>query len=586
MFEAVDIGALEAPPANLLPAALPELLGHDAEGSLTALFYAPEALKYVPVAEPFLDQFRDQNALLAAFDGIDPQRPVTLGPRATCAKRELRTLNLPRRGKPDPKPDQSAEIGIIDAGIAFWNPAFANAGGSNPFKSITGLNFDLNGGGVDIARLTDAQLEQCVNRGGTIEGDLENQQDMAALLPSSVFSTINSARPFYANTIAAHGTSMAEMVMATAPADARLHGLELPTAVLRDLSGGQLRGVLDFAVRALVDSVVAKKGNCGGFRLVVLIAFGILGGPQNTQDPDARDALLAQLQQTQQDLLDTADIDVQFVFPMGNHRQDRCHGQLPGGEALDWIVQSDDHSENTLEILHDAEIASFSLQAPDGQVAQFAVPAGNGLKQLVLDNQSIGAVWSQPVTQTLTRTRLTLAPSAARAADEPRAPFGRWRLSHTSDQVLEIWVLRDETGFEATPGQAFRRSWLEDGYKTAATTDGAPTMVDAPGAGARVLRQGTASVLCDAPGAGMICVGAQTRWSDAADNLHEAAYSGARKDGGSDPDFIDLAAHAPVGYFTNGPFARRAVLGNGSGRRFWAAGTSLAAALFAGSQAH
>lgn len=585
-----DISNPSHVPANLLPAGVPELLAPPAAGQpvVTRLLYqqvnaaGTGAFAVDHLAEPLATLMAEDRLAQAIVDmGGDPSEPSFLAGRGAAAASGSSALAQALPPSRTGQADQGvAEMAVLDAGIAFWNPAFTDPNGQSRFATFSGLRLQA-GQVVGPQVLTAQQLSDMVARGHSIPGDRENRRQLAILMPSSVYAPGPKGRDLFPPDEMAHGTAMSEMILSTAPADARLHGMELPQDVVRDLTGGLMTGVLVPAVRALIDQVIAARSDTKPFRMVMLVAFGFLGGPQEGMGVpaplvSALSALLASYR--------NIGVDVEMVVPMGNHLQDQAHARLTAGRSVGWRIQPDDHSANTLELIYQGRPARLRLTAPDGSKLKLRRKRA-ALGRILYQGRAIGAVWDEPLGRGMWRTRISLTPSATRNTGLSHAPFGRWQVKLRKGRAVQTWVLRDEVGFDPDPSAPSRRSWLEDGVRPLRDPLGYPFLNDnAAPAGALVLRDGSASLLATHQQAQITSVGAQ--WSAKPDpTTAQSWYSGNALNGMPPDQWADLSYGAQSEYRSIGPFGRRAVLGNGSPRRYRAAGTSLAAALVAGQRA-
>lgn len=580
-------------PSNLLPTALPDLLMvHDTaglaapEGNLTAFFHktqgqTPSGGLAFGALEMQGAALFDEGALKTRLEalGADLARPVVFGPRGAGGdSTPVREVKMPEAPSSGGAVATTPQIGIIDAGIAFWNPAFGGR-----FASFGGLCPEPGAGELHRTLSRD-ELQDMTVRGSTRAGDQQNRAALAQRLPGSVFDREDDERPLFPADGFAHGTAMTELVLSEAPETAQLHGLELPKSVLRDLSGGQMRAVIDAALRAVVlqaAETMAEASNRAPFRMVVLLAFGYMGGPH---DPAISEhEMFTTLRQTFEEFAKQG-IEIELVVPMGNHLQHKLFADLHGGRALGWRLLPDDYSANTLELIHGSAQATLQVTGPDGQELSLDLQA-EGLRQLVLSGVPVGAVWTQALSKPgWMRTRLCLAPTASHKRGAPVAPFGSWSVSVPKAQSAQVWVLRDETGFEADPRRPARGSWLEDAAYPDRNAIGMPPVQDAIDYDGLVRRAGTASLLSAFNDARVITVGAQ--WKRASDGAQfPAPYSGASLNGVPPKLSLCLGAGVTDAQRPIGPFGQRAVLGNGSDIRFRAAGTSLTAALAAGQRA-
>ena len=598
----VDFIPLETTPLaaeNLLPTGLPDLLGYETDTRPTLVFYSNDAPKdgRVPIrklsVEPISKELvLGQRQLGEVFPDQQFGPVLYLGPRTQNFERFSSELVLPFLLNADPSVvDGPKAIGIIDAGISFWNPGFSKEKDSrrvSPFKSFGALTVG-EGTGITLDRLTPEQIDDMVQAGSSMQGDRKNRRILGRAFPSSVFASKPGERPLFPADGLAHGTAMTEMVFETADPRSSVHALELPRSVLRDLSGGLMRMIFDFAIRSLVKNALGpEQENKGGppFSIVILAAFGFVGGPQSPDiDPPE---FLANIQRTLDELRANG-IDVTLVLPMGNHRQHRAHARLRNGDAIGWQIQPDDHTSNVLEIIHRSDDRILELTSP-GERPE-AIEVKDGLTFLIRTRAGkIGALtttiagkggWS--------RTRVCLAATATTNRNGPRAPAGNWTIRFPEAEEVRVWVMRDETGFEADPRQPARRSWLVDKHYTERDASGAVLQEDPATHGLRVLRAGTASLLTaysqKVPNAGgkEAIIPVAAGWKGSGDHdIRETPYSGAAFDGVTPVALVDLAKNAKGGTEPVGPFGQRGVLGNGSTNRFRVSGTSLAAALHAG----
>lgn len=564
-------------PLNLLPDALPDVLGQGDTARAPTVIYrdakdnlVSRVLQNLSGSESADSKDGVLPGLNRAVQDIGEEPFLLLGPRVPVAQGKPgpnEALGWPDERDPRHTMSDEIEIGIIDAGIAFWNLAFRKSG--NPaetrFKTYGAISFDereiIGGTALDAVELNNlAKL-----------GDAEIRRKLGKRFPSSVYGK-TTPYPLYRADGLAHGTAMTDLVVAEAPKSAPLHGLELPDSVLRDLTGGQMTALMDVALRRIVDQAANARSSAAPFRMVVLMAFGFTGGPQ-----DGSAEILRPLEETLAKLA-ARNIHIRLVLPIGNHRQDRLHAQLQAKDRVDWRVVPKDYSANTVEIIQEFGSEALHISAPDGDTA--SLPPFPGLARLKHNGTDVGAVWVHHINDTHIRTRVTLSPSAAARTSSARAPFGAWSFFSPSAKA-DLWILRDETGFETDPSKPSRASWFEDPDYRDTDPLGRPAMADSPDSVIR--RTGTASILATAksPVVATAVVGHQGQAPYASlfmDGFHKTAVE------------CDLAArgpsHVPVDQLPRSPGDGRAVLGNGGPQRFRITGTSLAAALHAGRLAH
>jgi len=577
---------LEAPtpaPTNLLPAGLsgmlPDFLAKETAASV--IFRDTQGnlfLEDVPTdpssASPYSALWPTIMAADIGGGTVEQDAPIALGPNIKAAEPKAAPVQLAKPIAPTTTAsDAETEIGIIDAGITFWNRAFFDGQGNNRFVSLGALS--LHKTGTRTPPLTHAQINAYARR-----SDRENRAELKQLFPASVYGE-EASRPLSTPDGLAHGTSMAELVLSTAPDDTPLNGLEMPVSVLRDLTGGQMAAVMGVALRALINQVIDRRGAEGKdapFRLIVLMAFAFTGGPL-----DGSAGILTELDVVLNDIK-AKGYDVELVLPIGNHLQDQLHAQLGAEDEIGWRILPEDFSTNTVEIIHSGEPGSLLIAAPADEF--IPLPDGPGLYRIVMGKSAIGAVWSRDIGNGRINTRVALAPTGKRIKSGPIAPFGMWRLQ-TLQNDTKMWILRDETGFEADPFMPARRSWFEDPLYRPKDSFGMPGLDDRPtkpsGHTPRIRRIGTGSVLASSTNPSVTVV-----TSLEADGSN-AFYAGRLPANSRAPEGVSHDTAIPPGKAQErkpiGPFVGRAVLGNATADRFRAQGTSMAAALHTGERA-
>ena len=556
--------------SDLLPGALPALLsGAGREGAPFSLLGEVDGgdLALVAVNGASLRRGARGEGRAAFHEGAPAFLDPRLGPGFDGAKR----LPLPDGARETAEgDDRPAEVVVVDAGIAFWNPAFGRR-----FASVGAIRPD-GPGRLLLDALDRSEIDAMVLRGATTLGDVRNREQLARRFPGSVFAARDGHPPLVRREHLAHGTAMADLVARTIHPEARLHGVELPVSVLRDPTGGALRGLLDVALRGAVLLAARHRPPPEPLRVVVLMAYGFPGGPQDGAAPPD---VLARLSRSLAAFAGRG-IAVEVVLPMGNHLQDRAHARLPETEGrdapwLDWRILPDDHSANVVELIHDRGVPALCVAAPDGSVA--VRREGWPLALLFGGRGPIGAILTEPLSDGRGRTRVALAPTAGRDTAIPRAPFGRWRLRLDAGGAAQAWVLRDDAGFDDDRAAPYRRSWFEDRAYRPRDAIGMPGLDDALHPASAVRREGSASLLALSAEPAVEPVAAS--WDGPAASPVGASYSGLFAPGHG-------RAPTPVVVEAPGPFRGLAALGNGSARVFRVSGTSVAAALRAGALSH
>jgi hypothetical protein len=495
---------------------------------------------------------------------------LAFGP--ACA--QPRTIPMPswKPHSASRNPDR-AVIGLIDTGIAFWNPRFV-VNGTPQFAGMAYL--DLDGEPEPLTRTEIAEL--CAKARGS-DGDQRVRDILADRFPQSIHGKQCGTPGLLQPDEMSHGTAMADLAGRFDPAkpDAAptLYGLELPQEVLLDSSGGSLEVVLIPAIKALVAMIEAAPSMTDRTDIVICLPFGFPGGPQDGSRASVR-ALRALME-------DSAFAHVHLVLPMGNHLQHRCHARLPDlepqtdSESLTWFLEPFDRSANTLDLFYRGAPPLLTLTAPDGRTA--AHPFAYAPLATLSDGDAVvGAAWNRAAETAdgWSRIRLTLGPTAAAEPKADVAQSGGWsiRLRAPGSPVkdLNAWILRDDWPGRGARAQNHLQSRFVDPAYVAAGPFGIAPPDDSAGK-SLIRRAGTASVLTTAKAERIVCVGATAR-IHAGGPLQPAAYSGQPYDGApTDYELVDDPA----------PSAGTPALGNGGPGLFAVSGTSVAAALRAGS---
>lgn len=572
-FRVVD-GDIDGLPANYLPAALPHLQDPDLPFG-RQLFSLPgfASTEFIPGAR-IADPVGLAACVCKAAEMVgDVRQPVFLGPPVEPGHRMrvLRPKAVPHYRKIGPRP---VAVGIIDTGISFWNPVFTRQtpGGIEPaFAGMVMQEFAPTGV-PHSAVLSEAEIAMRCQQARQPGGDHAIRAAFAQLYPGTIYGQNrpggSQARP----DALLHGTAMAWLAwkqMADQEIRPRLFGAELPIEAVMDSSGDTLQAIIALSVANLVTAIRDHPAHAAGVRIILALSLAFTGGPQDRDHPMLR-AIEA--------VLDNLGGDVTLVLPRGNHLQDQCHARLTSGaEPQVWHVPHDDHSPNTIEfVLPGPGIARTRLIAPDGSAAQVLL-GPTGLALLWHRGRIIGALWRIPLPGGRGRMRLVLAQTAATGRQNlPLAPAGDWRFSVRlrGGGDLNAWVLRDDLPLFSPALPPRRRSWLRDAHYLRWDPKGGPQRTDPPGTLSRVLRAGTASVMSTVHGGRLVPVTA-----------HESLGSGPQRPAGYAGLPLGPGVADAVLVDDGLPDRGQWVIGNGSARPFRLSGTSVAAAIHAGTMA-
>ncbi|MTE00753.1 hypothetical protein GIY56_10665 [Paracoccus sp. YIM 132242] len=482
-----------------------------------------------------------------------------------------------------PDPGKGCIIGVIDDGIPFVHQCFTLPGHVSRMASVwmqdarfrPGVGDDLPSG----AEWRGAELSALL--AGAASGETRNEDAIYRLTgavdltrpgpPSGAFET-------------GHGAAVAPLAAGFDPADpqARNHpviAVCLPPRIIADSMGVLapvpiLTGMLFIIHRArrLCRFIEARRGlSTGDVRLPVVInlSLGLTAGPRDGSTLLERfmDAVSA----TQ-----AADLGpVQFVLPMGNHRQSRLRARLRRGQQVGWRLPPDDTTINAIEIWgppHDhppkgALQVTLTLPGHAPATTAFTLP---WQFSVLSDGKGMPLARAYYTPHLLPDGRwrdgiaVIATPTCPERLGEPFAPPGEWRVeiagSH-GDAIYDVTAQRDEVirGFR----RGARQSWFRDPAYRSHTEAGFPILTDAQNGGdPLVIRKGTVNSY--ATGSRTLRAGAIYRHTE-----QDTAY-GALLNDGQPGDCL-----APVDRSVNSD--SMIVRGRGSGSFALASGTSLAA---------
>ena len=595
-------------PSNYLPAALPALCGHAAGREMSFVVTRGDAVEIVPVPAGVV---RDPDALRGHLEELGGNRSgveVDIGPPAPGRCRHViagdacrddadrsegeagsvdrdAAADLRPAGHPELHPSgaekagRTVVLGLIDAGIAFWNDVFL-AGERPAFADIGALTL-AGGDGAPVPSperwLGPGRVRDWSLGAPPVTRDHLARGNLGRYLQQSAFAPHDGGGPLLGAGDAAHGTAMAALLLEGQARAGRgdsvpMLGLELPQWILADSTGSLLTAALDLAVRVLVGRARAL----GATHVVILAAFA------HTGPSGVRPAALTRLGETMR-LFAARGVKVEVVVPVGNHLRDRIHARVDdaasyGGPRLSWQVVRDDHSVNTIDVvLPDTRQAGIEILPPGdpgGPPASATLEPG-GVWLLKEGGSTIGAVWADELPDGRLRVRVSIAGTAAAAgATRPaRAAAGAWGVGFPGHESLEAWVLRDDAPFDDARLPPRRQSWIADPLYRMRASIGVPAIADPAAPRGPVRRHGTISPLAAAP-----LTPVTARWAGIAPPPGgPAPYAGLAADGGAGGPA--LVVDRP------GPGAGIAVVAGGSPRLHRISGTSAAAALAAGMRA-
>ena len=527
----VDVGRLAEKVADFS-----QTLHEDAENNVAQLFrfmaksISGEITSEAGFVQPMLDPKRAGNvqaligpdidaamihngeAVQAAFESLGKstpfKAPTNTGQVATKSVTQKSTIAEP------------VAMGIVDFSIAFLNRRFQTANNKTRFEMLwiqdrEPLNdfkpmfptYQLLGLGTFLMRHDiDALISHF-----TTNGVLDETAAYAAFSKPPV-----GLRDSWALR-EGHGTAVLDHMAGAEPGthddDRPLYGVELPTSVMLDTSGQKLLAPLLLGLTAIsVTSLFFTPSTTSGWGikgapLVMNASLAFTGGPDNNTNKSGFASLLSSVMNGLKMLPRDS---MTLTIPTGNHRQDRIHARLLGGQlqSIAWGLPADDFTPSTLEVYvaDGSDLQHFALTLPMQETVTLSsadIPTAGFYVDLISNGQIIARLAHQqgfgPAHYTL-----TLAPTTRRDQGQPIAPSGTWAVTlESSGADIDLWVRRDDRlpGFNTTG----RQSWLIDEAYVQFDANGHIQNHDTPMSGApqlMVYRQGTGSVLLDAMNGG------------------------------------------------------------------------------------
>lgn len=558
-------------PNNFLPVALPVIQGSLGRG--TFVFYSGKndgAITATGLLDRDLLKTLRENTQTAG----GPERLFSfLGPRvATVKEQSLKPASRGPEALISGGADRpAADIGVIDTGIAFWNPSF---GADLPafygmsFLSLEGEDPVLELGEVGIADIVQLSRDH---------GDAAVHRKLAHDYKESIWAGYNGQSLLTPDSFG-HGTAIAALAGEYGGEGTRLFGLELPVIAVTDASGDVLQGVLAMAIRRLVHMMDPREK--GDRRIVIVIPFAFLGGPhgQSNLIADQFSKAVAAL---------SAQLSIEIIVPMGNHAEDQAHAiAILGQEERDTLqlrLMPDDHSSSTVELVFGAKTEGVTLVSPLGDEA--TTELANGVQTLRRGAEVIGAMWTRDIGNGFRRARLCFAPTAG--SDEITCEAGLWTLNFTGEGEVKAWILRDDFQLRGAGLLPRRQARFEDPhypqfkphdiYEPAQDHDLSTVRRDGSGSvlASSAIYAGQADASTDKPQPSIKAVAAEWAVAKESDMGGPAPYSGRLHGVSSSAVVVD----------TPRPGAGHLAVANGTQRKFRVSGTSAAAAIKAGEEA-
>lgn len=542
---------LENPPWNYLPIAL-----QAKAGLLTAEAFGLIPTRAINAREDFKPVFKSASDVSDTnqFSELTQENePLYLIPQGDLVNKVQYTAPIAKVDSNEARENLQL-IGLIDFGIAFWNPKL-----SKRIIEMGYLSFDASKVQRPLVEFIEkTNPGQLATYNGMSEKSLLDA--LSANYPQSAHGQ-GLFKPRGLN----HGTAMADLALRTSSEERAMIGIELPANLVLDTTGDALSLAIGFALNALITRAqeIAQDRE-KKLKLRIVFAFGFMGGPDDGSHP-----MVQEIENTLKALEDS----VELMIPMGNHRQDQLFAAFGVLKAraksphVTWFLEPDDHSENAVDICYHADDPPIlSLTTPTCDA--ISIPLTPGTLHWIMQNGNIiGAVTHNQTSTGMTRARLCLLRTAS--IKDP-APFGAWQLqieAQESDvENLKFHVLRDDGPLDLGTRSRTRQSRLRDTNYQKFDDTGDFLMGDT--SGSSVQRLGSASIIAQVRSSNATKVAAT---ENRGQKTKTAFYSGDFRKNGPPSQRVIVDP--------KGPLSGQWALGNGTPREFKVTGTSVAAAL-------
>ncbi|MEL6689320.1 MAG: hypothetical protein AAFP28_03285 [Pseudomonadota bacterium] len=382
---------------------------------------------------------------------------VWLGPR-TPKRAERRDKGIESFFEALKKGQEKAKValGVADTAIAFAHQRFRKIGPNGEHLTRFKMLWLQ-----DRFRTNDPSSYSGILAFGTLL--LENDiNDMFAahthngvLDERGVYAEFESVRSFGRDLWsldAGHGTAVLDLMGGAVPgdpgSDRPIYGVELPTAVVADTSGGLFHGplVAGLATIALMTFIMSP-----GASVIMNASMAFVGGPHGGKRGGGKDHPTARALAR---LLDIAGNmtgrDVRLTLPSGNHLQDQLFAE---SSDVTWVVPPNDRTASSLEIWLDrfepwSSVANFSLsvKAPGVNAAELDVaPAPGTYRSLLIGQQEVGRLYRISVPGSVAdHLEFVVYPTHSYDPAQRLSPPGFWEVSTCESHAL-FWSLRDDT---------------------------------------------------------------------------------------------------------------------------------------------
>ena len=392
-------------------------------------------------------------------DTVDPEAGpiIWLGPR-TPKRLERRGPDVERFFKALLKAQEKAEValGVADTSIAFAHHRFRKVGPSGEHLTRFKMLWIQ-----DRLRRNDPSSYSGIFAFGTLllESDINDpfaaHTHNGALDEKAVYAEFASVRNFGRDLWsleAGHGTTVLDLMGGAVPgeegSDRPIYGVELPTAVVADTSGGLFHGplVAGLATISLMFLIMSPSA-----AVVMNASMGFVGGPhggkrcRGKEHPTAH--ALARLLRISNNLTGR---DMRLTLPSGNRLQDQLFAE---GSNVTWVVPPNDRTASSLEIWLDGfETWSavgnfkFSVRAPGAKAAELDVaPSPGTYRGLMMDGQEVGRLYRISVPGSVEdHLKFVVYPTHSFDPVQRISPAGFWEISTFETNAL-FWSLRDDT---------------------------------------------------------------------------------------------------------------------------------------------
>ncbi|MEO1536331.1 MAG: hypothetical protein AAFR73_01255 [Pseudomonadota bacterium] len=367
-------------------------------------------------------------------------------------------------------------MGIADTSIAFVNRRFRTLDGSGKptktrfkflwlqdryFKSPPpGSSFGIFGTGTV---LMEADINALIAKHWS--GD--------ALDEEAIYREFQSVRDFGRDLWSlsyGHGTSVLDLMAGADPgapgSERPIYGIEFPTSVVADTSGGSFHGPMlaGLAAVSFLSSIIS------GGALVMNASISFVGGPHTDKRGSQRTHPTAAALKRLVDISRAGGRNVILTLPAGNHLQDKLFAEE---KKVTWIVQPDDKTGSTFEIWNsgfdDFTSGTITLTPPGGQPTQLGQLPAIGTYAPFHDTagREIARLYRVASPGVISDHLIfAIFPTQSFDPEQPLSPAGFWtfEIAPAGGGNCMFWSTRDDT-LAGLPEAGRQARFWDEGYR-------------------------------------------------------------------------------------------------------------------------